>query len=88
LTLSVGFDAKFEDFGQGGNKLADMIINSGAFKGWTVANFLAEANKALGGCGSYTPKQVMETITAINENYVDGKTDKGYLVCAGGPRLQ
>jgi hypothetical protein len=84
LTLSVGFDAKYEDFGQGGIDLDDMIIGSGAFNGWTVGAFLAEANKVLGGCSSaYTAKQVLETATAINENYVDGKVDKGYLTCSG-----
>jgi len=87
LTLSVGFDEKFEDFAKGSNKLGDMFIASGPFQGWTVKDFLAEANKALGGCGTYAPKDVVKTITAINENYVDGKTDNGFLVCAM-PRLQ
>jgi hypothetical protein len=87
LTLSVGFDAKFEDFGQGGVDLGDMVIKSGAFQGMTVSAFLAEANKALGGCGTYTAKQVIDAISAINENYVDGKTDNGYLICPGGDRF-
>lgn len=81
LTLSVGFDAKYENFGQGGVDLGDMVIKSGAFQGWTVSALLAEANKSLGGCGSYTPKQILEGVTAVNENYVDGKADKGYLTC-------
>lgn len=59
-----------------------MIIKDGTFKGWTVSAFLAEANKALGGCGTYTPKQMQETIEKINENYTDGKSDKGFLQCA------
>lgn len=87
LTLSVGFDEAFEDFAQGGNKLGDMIIASGDFQGWTVKAFLAEANKALGGCGTYTAKQINEVIDDINENYSDGKADNGFLVCAT-PRIQ
>ena len=59
-----------------------MIIGSGPFKGWTVADFLAEANRVLGGCSSaFTIEQVLETATMINENYVDGKSDKKFLVC-------
>lgn len=82
LSLSVGFDAADADFGQGGVNLNDMVINSGVFKGWTVSAFLAEANKVLGGCSSaYKIEDVLTTATAINENYVDGKVDNGYLVC-------
>jgi hypothetical protein len=82
LTLSVGFDANDADFGKGGVELGDMVINSGVFKGWTVSQFLAEANNILGGCSTaYKIDDVLTTATAINENYVDGKVDKGYLVC-------
>lgn len=84
LTLSVGFDANDADFGQGGVNLEDMVINSGVFQGWSVSSFLAEANKILGGCSSdYKIEDVLTTATAINENYVDGKVDNGYLVCPG-----
>jgi hypothetical protein len=82
LTLSVTFDQTDPNFGAAGIHLGDMEIGSGRFKGWTVSAFLAEANKVLGGAASsYTVQQVLETASAINENYVDGKTDKGYLVC-------
>jgi hypothetical protein len=47
-----------------------------------VNDFLAEANKVIGGCSSsFTIQQVLETASAINENYDDGKVDKGYLKC-------
>jgi hypothetical protein len=88
VALAVGFDAKYDDFGQGGVKLGDMVIGSGKFQGWTVSNFLAEANKVLGGCSSaYTAKEVLGVADAINNNYDDGKVDKGYLVCPA-TRLQ
>lgn len=85
LTLSTGFDVYDANFGQAGIQLGQMEINSGAFAGWTVNAFLAEANKTLGGCGTYSLQDVLTTATAINENYVDGTIDKGYLVC---PRIQ
>lgn len=82
LTLSTGFDAYDPDFGQAGITLGQMEIGSGTFAGWTVSDFLAEANNVLGGCSTnYTPAQVLETATAINENYVDGKMDGHFLDC-------
>lgn len=81
LTLSTGFDVYDVNFGQAGIQLGQMQIGSGTFAGWTVNDFLAEANKTLGGCGTYTLQQVLTTATSINENYVDGLIDKGFLVC-------
>jgi hypothetical protein len=82
LTLSVGFDNKYEDFGAGSNKLANMIIKDGTFAGKTVLEFWKIANDVLGGCSTeYTASQVNDMATKINENYVDGKMDNGVLVC-------
>jgi hypothetical protein len=82
LTLSTGFDVYDDNFGQAGITLGQMEIGSGTFAGWTVNEFLAEAHKVLGGCStSYTPTQVLETASAINENYVDGTMDGGFLDC-------
>jgi hypothetical protein len=87
LSLSVGFDAFDSNFGGGSNSLGSMYISDGTFKGWTVSQYLAEANKVLGGCSSaYTAKQVLKTAEKINENYVDGKKDNGFLVCESVPR--
>jgi hypothetical protein len=84
LTLSVGFDNHDADFGQGGVYLGDMVIGSGLFANMTVSQFLAIANNVLGGCSNaYTPKQITEVATLINENYTDGIVDNGYLVCPG-----
>jgi hypothetical protein len=82
LTLSVRFDAYDVNFGDAGITLGAMKISSGAFKGWTVSDFLAEANKVLGGCSSsFSIQDVLDTATKINENYVDGKSDNRFLVC-------
>lgn len=82
LTLSVVFDQDDADFGAGDNELGSMVIKSGTFASKTVLEFWQIANDVLGGCNTnYTPAQVLETATAINENYVDGKMDNGYLEC-------
>ena len=85
LKLSVVFDAQNPDFGESTVALGKMIIGSGTFKGKTVSQFLAIAEKVLGGCLTrYTAQQVNETATSINQNFDDGTTDEGFLVCPGG----
>ena len=60
--------------------LTDMIIASGTFKGMSVNDFFQLAGNVLGGCNTmYTPSQVNEAATAINENYEGG--DHGFLTC-------
>ena len=82
LKLSVSFDAWDANFGSSTVPLGNMIIGSGTFKGTTVSEFLAIAEQVLGGCSSqYTPTQVVETATSINENFDDGTTNKGFLTC-------
>ncbi|HKP31679.1 MAG TPA: hypothetical protein VJT83_03095 [Chitinophagaceae bacterium] len=82
LALSVRFDAWDAGFGSGGQTLGSMYILTGTFAGKTVSEFLAIANNVLGGCSNaYSAKQVNEVASAINENYVDGKVNLGYLGC-------
>jgi len=84
LKLSVSFDASDANFGQSSVALGDMIIGSGTFKGFTVAAFLATAEDVLGGCSNaYTPQQLNETATLINQNFDDGTTNSGFLICPG-----
>lgn len=82
LSLSVGFDNYDPGFGQAGITLGAMKIGSGTFAGWTVNDFLTEANKVLGGCdATYTPQQIEDTIDKINKNYDDGTVNLGFLTC-------
>ena len=82
LTLSVGFDNYDPNFGAAEAHLENMVIASGVFSGKTVNQFLTIANQILGGTSTaYTPAEVNEAATAINENYDNGTTDKGYLTC-------
>lgn len=82
LTLSLRFDITDPDFGPAGTHLGDMIITSGAFAGKTVNQFMTIANNVIGGCSNaYSIGDINTTIALINENYVDGLVDKGYLDC-------
>jgi hypothetical protein len=84
LKLSVSFDAANASFGESSVALGKMIIGSGKFKGKTVSQFLVIAERVLGGCShSYTVQQVNETASLINQNFVDGTSDGGFLVCPG-----
>jgi type IX secretion system substrate protein/SprB-like repeat protein len=82
LIINVTFDAYDEGFSVADGDLGDQIILSGTFAGWTVYNFLDEANDFMGGCSSnYSASQFNSTASAINENYVDGNSDLGFLDC-------
>lgn len=82
LKLSVGFDDYDPGFGESPVPLGEMIIARGPFKGGTVNQFLQLAEMVLGGCETnFTPEQVNEAASSINENYVDGKANNGFLLC-------
>lgn len=82
LTLSVGFDLADPNFATPSTHLANLVIASGTFAGMTVQQVLNEANRVLGGCSSnYSASQMNDVISSINENYVDGTTDQGFLLC-------
>lgn len=84
LAVSLGFDAYDAGFGSSSSLLSNQIITSGPFAGFTVGYVFAEANKKLGGCASiHSLSDLHNTIGAINENYVDGNQNKGYLACPG-----
>jgi hypothetical protein len=82
VTLAVGFDVYDPNFSSNSNAFSDLIINSGTFSGMTVGTFLQIANQSIGGCNSnYSFSDLNATATAINENYDNGTTNNGYLVC-------
>ncbi|WP_205511844.1 hypothetical protein [Longitalea arenae] len=83
LKLSVSFDEYDPNFGEASEVLlGEMIIGSGPFEGMSVYGFLNIAERVLGGCETgYTPQQVNETASSINQNYVDGKSNNGFLLC-------
>jgi hypothetical protein len=82
LALSLGFDASDPDFGSSEILLADLVLcdTDTDFDGWTVGALFDEANIVLGGCESpYEPGEIADALTMVNENYVDGKVDLGFL---------
>lgn len=82
LTLSVGFDNYDEDFSEASNSLSALIIGNGLFAGWTVSEILTEANLYFGGCESaYSASELNSVLSSINENFVDGSSDNGFLIC-------
>lgn len=82
LSLSVGFDNYDPDFSLATTPLSELIIGNGVFAGWTVAMVLIEANKFIGQCeSSYSASELNQVLSSINENFVDGTTDNGFLLC-------
>jgi hypothetical protein len=80
--LNAGFDAYDPDFSSNAIHTGDLMIASGTFAGWTVNQLIAEASNTIGGCSStYSPSDLNDALTAFNENYDNGTTDKGYTTC-------
>lgn len=82
LSLSVGFDLFDPDFGESETNLRDLKVadTESTFYGMTVAQILEIANAFLSsGTGTYSATQINEVVSKINENYVDGKKDNGFL---------
>lgn len=89
-TLNARFDFVDPNFGASGVTLGDLEIASGPFAGWSVNALIAEANRKIGGCASaYTASQLNNALDMVNNNYVDGTSDNGFLVCpSAGNRMQ
>ncbi len=86
LTMNVRFDSLFPSFSSSGTNLGNLIINSvGVFQGMTVNQILTEANKALGGCSSYTVGDLNKMCDIINNNYDNGTVNLRALSCPCSP---
>jgi len=80
LTINVKFDSAFADFAPSENCLQDLYVADATspFYRWTVQQVLDEANKVLGGYGSYAAGEMNVCVTKINENHED-LGDSGFL---------
>ena len=80
LTINVKFDSAFADFAPSDNHLKDLYVAdpNSPFHGWTVQHVLDEANRTLGGYGSYPADDMNVCVTKINENHED-LGDNGFL---------
>jgi len=89
LALSIGFsDAGLPGFCDLGSLyyLSPIAIDGSPFSGMTVYELFDLANEVLGGNLSNLPggtaiSDLNDVITALNENYDNGTTDNGDLVC-------
>lgn len=83
LKLNIEFD-KAGVIGTNSVDLGDLQIAKGPFAGKTVKQFYELAETAFGGgaLNGFTYSQFSDAATAINENFDDGKTDNGFLICA------
>ena len=82
LALSVGFDNYDPNFSPSPTPLKNLVVGSGIFAGKTVGEILALGHKALAGCAvAYTLSEINDVISSINENFVDGTTNNGFLTC-------
>lgn len=81
LSLSVGFDLYDPNFSPDPISLRDLKVADvlSPYYNWTVQQVLDEANLILGG-GAGSPSQVNTAVSAINENFVDGIIDNGFLM--------
>ncbi len=82
LKLNVNYDAAGY-IGSNATPLGNLVIKSGPFTGYTVNQFLALAELALGGgsLSGFTFSEINDAATKINENFDNGTVDKGYLDC-------
>ena len=82
LKLNVAYDAAGK-IGNNSTNLGDLVIVTGPFTGMTVNAFMAFAETAIGGgsLNGFTFSQINDAATAINENFDNGKNDKGFLKC-------
>ena len=79
-TLSVEFDKAIADFSKSEEAISRLAISEGELSGLIVSQVLEEANLVLTGKDSdYSMDQIHEALTNINESFVDGKSETGYL---------
>ncbi|MDA3860723.1 MAG: choice-of-anchor A family protein [Melioribacteraceae bacterium] len=86
--VAVTLNVYFHDAGKLGSNespLGGLVFDGGDFDGMSIYDFLALANKAIGGDRStgYSYSEFNEAATAINENFDDGKHNKGDFTCGG-----
>ncbi|MDP4173955.1 MAG: SdrD B-like domain-containing protein, partial [Bacteroidota bacterium] len=81
LSMNINFDNAGK-LGTNTLKLENLVIASGTFAGLTVKQFFDLANKAISGeATGYSIDQINTAADNINNNFDDGKVNKGYLVC-------
>ncbi|MFM8431397.1 MAG: T9SS type A sorting domain-containing protein, partial [Bacteroidota bacterium] len=86
-TLNVNMDSAIVNFAPATGTLGNLVIASGLFGGWTINQLIAEANRAIGGCGSvYGFSDLNIALDLFNNNYNNGEffsttVNRCYLSC-------
>jgi hypothetical protein len=83
VQFALGFDDCDPDLSGSNSDLGDQLyIKQGSvFYGWSIQAIYDTARKVLSGCPSlYTPEEVNEACTDINENYDEGNNN-GLFIC-------
>lgn len=81
VTLAVNFH-QYVYTGSNTFAIGDLVITKGTFEGLTVNQFLVIANTAIGGgTTGFSLSEINDAATQINENFVEGKRDRGFLTC-------
>lgn len=82
LYISLLFDANIPDYSESIYPLYDLVINQGPFIDCSVGQVFVIANDVLGGCSTeHTPSEMVDVLSNINENFVDGTANNGFLSC-------
>jgi len=83
LTISLAMDSSIPEFGSSNLALSDLIVIGESLEGWAVGEVWQLANEVIGGCNTnYTPAELVQVLSSINENFVDGTINQGYLDCS------
>jgi hypothetical protein len=82
--LALQISVAFSNAGVTRSGLADLKLQSGPLAGKTVGEVLALANQVIGGNTAALPSGLTVSdlnaiVSQINENFVDGTTDNGFL---------
>lgn len=87
LKMNIAF-SDADKIGSGSIKLGSLIVTAGPLAGKTVYEVLDIVNLSLsGGTTPYSYSQLNDAATAINENFNEGKVNKGFLRCPTAPVL-
>lgn len=79
-SVNLGFDDEIADFGASDSLLRNLVFADVSFAGYTVAEFITEANAVFGGCMAGDAAYYVQGLTQINEDFVDGTQYNGNLL--------
>ncbi|GAA3953550.1 hypothetical protein [Hymenobacter algoricola] len=96
LKLNIYFDLEDANFAPSNINLAFTRISGGIFNGVRVTDLMTIADAAVGAgklsfvnplgvTTTFTYSQLNEALSSINENFVDGTSSKGYVLCPTQP---